>query len=36
MRFALSSAALHWCWVTADLYEEEFSTGIFAATLLML
>ena len=26
--FALRSAALHWCWVTAHLDEERISTGV--------
>jgi len=30
MHFALSSAALHWCWVTAHLYEEHISMGVIA------
>ncbi len=34
--FALSSAAVQWCWVTAHLYEEEIFTGVFAATQFML
>ncbi len=36
MHFALSSAAVQWCWVTAHLYEEEIFTGVFAATQFML
>ncbi len=30
MYFALTSAVLHWCWVTAHLYEERVSTGVVA------
>ncbi len=36
LHFALSSAALHWCWVTAHLYEEQISTGVVAEKLCML
>ncbi len=32
MHFALSSAAVPWCWVTAHLYEEQIFTGVFALT----
>ena len=28
----LSRAAEHWCWVTADLYEEPIMIGAFAVT----
>jgi len=32
MRFALNSAAIHWCWVAAHLYEEQISIGVLAVT----
>jgi len=32
LHFALNSAAVHWCWVTAHLYEEQISIGEFAVT----
>ncbi len=34
--FAISSAALHWCWVTTHLYEEQICTGVIAVTQCML
>ena len=32
MHFALSSAAVHFCGVTAPLYEEQVSIGVIAVT----
>ncbi len=32
MHFAKSSAALHWCWVTAHLYEQQMFIGVIAVT----
>jgi hypothetical protein len=32
LHFALNSAALHFCWFTAHLHEEQFSIGVVAAT----
>ncbi len=32
MHLALSSAAEHWCWVTADMYEEPIIIGVVAVT----
>ncbi len=29
--FALTSAAVHWCCITVQLYEEQTSIGVFAA-----
>ena len=30
--FALTSAAVHWCCITVQLYEEQTSIGVFAVT----
>ena len=30
--FAQGSAAVHWCWVTAELYEDEIFLGAIAGT----
>ena len=30
MCFAKSSVAVHWCWLTAHLYEEQTSIGVNA------
>ncbi len=30
LHFALNRAAVHWYWVTAHLYEEQISRGVFA------
>ena len=30
--FALTSVAVHWCWVTVHLYEQQMSTGVIAVT----
>ena len=30
--FALTSAAVHFCWLTAHLYEEQISIGVAAVT----
>jgi len=30
--FALTSAAVHWCCITAELYEEQIPIGVFAGT----
>jgi hypothetical protein len=30
LHFALNRAAVHWCWVTAHLYEEQISLGVTA------
>jgi hypothetical protein len=30
--FALTSAAVHWCCITAHLWEEQMSIGVFAVT----
>ena len=30
--FAKSTLALHWCWTTAHLCQEQISIGVFAAT----
>ena len=30
--FALSSAAVHWCCITAHLYEQQISIAVFAVT----
>ncbi len=32
MLFAKNSVAVHWCWVTAHLYEEQISMSIIALT----
>ncbi len=32
MHFAQTSAALHFCWLTAHLYEEQISIGVIAVT----
>ena len=32
LHFAKTSAAVHWCWVTAHLYEEQIFIGVFAVT----
>ena len=32
MLFAKNSVAVHWCWVTAHLYEEQISIAVFAVT----
>jgi len=32
MPFAKDSVALHWCWITAHLYEEQISIGAVAVT----
>ena len=32
MPFAKVRAALHWCWVTAHLYEQQISIDVFAVT----
>ena len=32
MHFALTSAAVRFCWLTAHLYDEQMSTGVFAVT----
>ena len=32
MQFALTSVAVHWCWVTAHLYEQQMSIGVIAET----
>ena len=32
MHFAQTSAAVHWCWVTAHLYEQQISIGVIALT----
>ncbi len=32
MRFALESAAVHWCQVNAHLYEEQIVIGVIAVT----
>ena len=32
----MSSAAVHWYWVTAHMYEEQISKGVIAETLSML
>ena len=32
MQFALTSVAVHWCWVTAHLYEQNISIGVIAET----
>ena len=32
MHFAQTSAALHFCWFTAYLYEEQISIGVVALT----
>ena len=32
MHFALTSAAVHVCWLTAHLCEEQISIGVFAVT----
>jgi len=32
LHFAMSSATLHWCCVTAHLYEEQISIGVIAVT----
>ena len=31
LHFAKSTLALHWCWTTAHLCQEQISTGVFAA-----
>ena len=31
--FAQTSAAVHFCWLTAHMYEEQISTGVIAVTL---
>jgi len=30
--FAMTSAAVHWCCITAHMYEEKTSTGVIAVT----
>ena len=30
LQFALNSVAVHWCWLTAHLYEEQMSLGVVA------
>ncbi len=35
-QFALSSVAVHWCWVTAHLYEQQMSIGVIAVTHCLL
>ena len=30
LQFALNSVAVHWCWDTAHLYEQEMSIGVSA------
>ena len=32
MQFDQTSAGLHFCWLTAHLYEEQFSIGAIAVT----
>ena len=32
MPLAKNSGALHWCWITAHLYEEQISIGVIALT----
>ncbi len=32
VHFALISAAVQWCWVTAHLYEQQISIGVIAVT----
>ena len=32
MQFALTSAAVHFCWVTAHLYEQQISISVIAVT----
>jgi len=32
MHSAKNSIALHWCWVTAQLYEQQMFTGVSAVT----
>jgi len=32
VHFALSSATVLWCWVTAHLYKEQISIGVIALT----
>ena len=32
MRFALTSVAVHMCWVTADLYGQQIFIGVIAVT----
>jgi len=32
MHFAKPSAAVHWCWVTAHLYEQQIFIGVIAVT----
>ncbi len=32
MQFAVTIVAVHWCWVTAHLYEQQMSIGVFAET----
>ena len=32
MHFAKASAAVHWCWVTAHLYEQQIFIGVIAVT----
>jgi len=36
LHFALNLAAVHWCWVTAHLYEEQIFTGVTAVTHCLL
>jgi len=36
LHFALNSAAVHLCWVTANLYEEQNSIGVTAVTHCLL
>jgi len=34
--FALTSAAMPWCFISAHLYEEQISTGVIAVALRLL
>jgi len=36
LHVALKRAAMHWCWVTAVMSEEQISIGVFAVTQWLL
>ena len=36
LHFALTLAAVHWCWVPAHLYEKQISIGVSAVIHFLL